>query len=286
MSTRAKIAVASLVVAALPVVVATTGSAETSPASSPTAATSTSAATPSSATTGASPSASSSGSASSSAAAGSTHVDKPLQLRLDGKTVDPSSVPDATSLFTRGELAPIIPHLDGVSGSDDTLELNIAGEPSDDRSHFVIALPHTGEWKDVEAAWKRDKALHEKRAQANRGLYTFYGEGAHGVSDSFTDGTTTYALVRTGDAAAVVRFSGIGFSTLADSHADSRRTYTTKTVPALLDLLGAKLRTGESTKDAGASSSATSSATSGGSASPSTSPAGSQSAAPSSTSAS
>lgn len=286
MSTRAKIAVASLVVAALPVVVATTGSAETSPASSPTAATSTSAATPSSATTGASPSASSSGSASSSAAAGSTHVDKPLQLRLDGKTVDPSSVPDATSLFTRGELAPIIPHLDGVSGSDDTLELNIAGEPSDDRSHFVIALPHTGEWKDVEAAWKRDKALHEKRAQANRGLYTFYGQGAHGVSDSFTDGTTTYALVRTGDAAAVVRFSGIGFSTLADSHADSRRTYTTKTVPALLDLLGAKLRTGEPTKDAGASSSATSSATSGGSASPSTSPAGSQSAAPSSTSAS
>lgn len=286
MSTRAKIAVASLVVAALPVVVATTGSAETSPASSPTAATSTSAATPSSATTGASPSASSSGSASSSAAAGSTHVDKPLQLRLDGKTVDPSSVPDATSLFTRGELAPIIPHLDGVSGSDDTLELNIAGEPSDDRSHFVIALPHAGEWKDVEAAWKRDKALHEKRAQANRGLYTFYGEGAHGVSDSFTDGTTTYALVRTGDAAAVVRFSGIGFSTLAASHADSRRTYTTKTVPALLDLLGAKLRTGESTKDAGASSSATSSATSGGSASPSTSPAGSQSAAPSSTSAS
>ena len=58
------------------------------------------------------------------------------------------------------------------------------------------------------------------------------------------------------------------------------------TVPALLDLLGAKLRTGESTKDAGASSSATSSATSGGSASPSTSPAGFQSAAPSSTSAS
>ncbi|AIF41235.1 hypothetical protein HX89_10070 [Dermacoccus nishinomiyaensis] len=286
MSTRAKIAVAGLVVAALPVVVATTGSAETSPASSPTAATSTSAATPSSASTGASPSASSSGSASSSAAAGSTHVDKPLQLRLGGKTVDPSSVPDATSLFTRGELAPIIPHLDGVSGSDDTLELNIAGEPSDDRSHFVIALPHTGEWKDVEAAWKRDKALHEKRAQANRGLYTFYGEGAHGVSDSFTDGTTTHALVRTGDAAAVVRFSGIGFSTLADSHADSRRAYTTKTVPALLDLLGAKLRTGESTKDAGASSSATSSATSGGSASPSTSPAGSQSAAPSSTSAS
>lgn len=286
MSTRAKIAVAGLVVAALPVVVATTGSAETSPASSPTAATSTSAATPSSATTGASPSASSSGSASSSAAAGSTHVDKPLQLRLDGKTVDPSSVPDATSLFTRGELAPIIPHLDGVSGSDDTLELNIAGEPSDDRSHFVVALPHTGEWKDVEAAWKRDKALHEKRAQANRGLYTFYGEGAQGVSDSFTDGTTAYALVRTGDAAAVVRFSGIGFSTLAASHADSRRAYTTKTVPALLDLLGAKLRTGESTKDAGASSSATSSATSGGSASPSTSPAGSQSAAPSSTSAS
>lgn len=286
MSTRAEIAVASLVVAALPVVVATTGSAETSPASSPTAATSTSAATPSSATTGASPSASSSGSASSSAAAGSTHVDKPLQLRLDGKTVDPSSVPDATSLFTRGELAPIIPHLDGVSGSDDTLELNIAGEPSDDRSHFVVALPHTGEWKDVEAAWKRDKALHEKRAQANRGLYTFYGEGAHGVSDSFTDGTTTYALVRTGEAAAVVRFSGIGFSTLADSHADSRRAYTTKTVPALLDLLGAKLRTGESTKDAGASSSATSSATSRGSASPPTSPAGSQSAAPSSTSAS
>ena len=286
MSTRAKIAVAGLVVAALPVVVATTGSAETSLASSPTAATSTSAATPSSATTGASPSASSSGSASSSAAAGSTHVDKPLQLRLDGKTVDLSSVPDATSLFTRGELAPIIPHLDGVSGSDDTLELNIAGEPSDDRSHFVVALPHTGEWKDVEAAWKRDKALHEKRAQANRGLYTFYGEGAHGVSDSFTDGTTTYALVRTGDAAAVVRFSGIGFSTLADSHADSRRAYTTKTVPALLDLLGAKLRTGESTKDAGASSSATSSATSRGSASPPTSPAGSQSAAPSSTSAS
>lgn len=285
MSTRAKIAVAGLVVAALPVVVATTGSAETSPASSPTAATSTSAATPSSATTGASPSASS-GSASSSAAAGSTHVDKPLQLRLGGKTVDPSSVPDATSLFTRGELAPIIPHLDGVSGSDDTLELNIAGEPSDDRSHFVIALPHAGEWKDVEAAWKRDKALHEKRAQANRGLYTFYGQGAHGVSDSFTDGTTTYALVRTGDAAAVVRFSGIGFSTLADSHADSRRAYTTKTVPALLDLLGAKLRTGESTKDAGASSSATSSATSRGSASPPTSSAGSQSAAPSSTSAS
>lgn len=270
MSIRTKFAAAGLVAAALPVAVATAGSAETSPSTSASPPSASATASPSSTTTSSAASATT-----SSAASGATtpRVEKPIALRLAGKGLDEASMPDANEVFTRSELAAIVPHLTGVTLTDDTtLDLTIAGEPSDDRSRLVVDLPHAGPWADVEAAWKRDKALHEKRAAANPGLYTFFGNGAHGVSDSFTDGTTTYALVRTGGAAAVIRFSGIGFTTLAGSHADARRDYTMKTVPALVDLLGAKTRAGEQVKS---KSSASSSASS-----------GAQSAAPSSSSAS
>lgn len=200
-----------------------------------------------SSTPGTPPSSSTSSTSSASASSPSTAPGRssqltPLPLRLDAKgAIDRAALPDADELFTKAELGQAIPKLRATTPDADAITLDIAGEKTDERSSLLVTMKNAGKKADVEKAWTAHKRAHEARAKKEAGLYTFFGANAMGVTDSFTDGTTTHVLLTNGDAAAEVWFSGIGFGSSKSTHSASRADYTKTIVPKLITILGQKV---------------------------------------------
>lgn len=246
MSSTRRLAVAAVVVCALgaaPAVAATSSPAPrpTSSSASPSgSASSTSSATPSPTAT-----ASSTPAAPTKTATPRLTVDRPFTLELDAQgTIEPSGLPDERTLFTKKELAQAVPGLTGARATDDTLTLTVKGSAENESTSLVINLKQFGKKADVTKSWAEQKKAHQARSTKNPGLYTFFGAHAYGAEDSFSDGTTTHVLLVTGDAAADIWFSGIGFSSLGDNHQAARKAYRDKVVPQLVQLLADKAATG------------------------------------------
>lgn len=174
-----------------------------------------------------------------------SRVGTPITLRLDAKgNLDKAALPKDSTLLSADDLRSIVPGLQSADFSDGALTLVVKGEGADNRSKILIDLKRFGKKNDVMKAWDAEKRAHEARSAKNPGLYTFPGTGKNGVADSFSDGTTTHVLLTNGDAAGEIWFSGIGFSSLGDDHASSRRAYRNDVVPKLTHLLGDKVRAG------------------------------------------
>lgn len=175
----------------------------------------------------------------------STVVERALDLKLDAKgALEASALPDEGDLFTRNELAHVIPGLESVTKENDGLLLRLKGEPADNRSRIDVTYKRFGRKADVTRRWAQERSAHEKRSARMPGLYSFFGPDAHGVADSFSDGTNLHVLVQHGEVAGEIWLSGIGFSNLASTHEQSRAAYRARVVPALVDLLGAKVAKG------------------------------------------
>lgn len=174
----------------------------------------------------------------------SVKVDKalPLKTAADGK-VNATGFTDPTALFSQQELKQVLPNLTDMSTSNGTYTLTATGEDASNRSTLVVVVKQTGKTSDVRKAWDERKKDHQARSARNPGLYTFTS-GQYGVADSFSDGTTAHVLLTNGDAAAEVWFSGIGFTSLASTHAAARSNYRNHVIPALTQLLGDKVRAG------------------------------------------
>lgn len=174
-----------------------------------------------------------------------SRVDNPIRLRLDSKgRIDEAALPDEGTVFSERELSRVIPGLTGLEHSEDTLTLTIKGEETGERSTLVLNLKRFGKSADVTKAWAKEKRAHQQRSARYPGIYTFFQPGQHGVADSFTDGTTTHVLVKSGSAAGEIWFSGIGFTTLGTTHAAARSRYVSTVVPQLVELLGDKVKAG------------------------------------------
>lgn len=237
----------------------------------------------SSSSSGSSSSSSTPSSSSSSSSSPSTSISdgkgNSITLRLDDKgKIDKSALPKESTLLAADELRSIVPGLQSADFSDGTLTLTVKGEENDNRSRIVIKFDRFGTKADVTKGWDADKKAHQARAAKNPGLYTFAGPGKNGVADSFSDGTTTYVLLTNGDAAGQISFSGIGFSSLGDTHASARKAYRDTVVPKLVQLLGEKVRAGGPSKPPAATSSASPSSGSSSSSSSTSSSSGSASA--------
>ncbi|MBB2890774.1 hypothetical protein [Flexivirga oryzae] len=186
----------------------------------------------------------------------STH----FSVRVDrtGKRPMDATWPSADEVFTRTELQQVLPKLTAVKASqcrtgslpdggsthlstECTLNLMISGEPNDDRSKLMVNIRGFGLPQQIGSQWSKDLAEARDRSAERPGLYTFYANKSLGVSAAFTDGTTTKVLLQKGDVAGEVWFSGIGFTTLTSDYLKSRKLYRQKIVPALVQLLGAKL---------------------------------------------
>ena len=186
----------------------------------------------------------------------STH----FSVRVDrtGKKPMDTTWPSADDIFTRAELQQVLPKLTAVratqcrTGSlpdggsthlstECTLNLRITGEPNDDRSKLMIDIRGFGLPQQIGRQWSKDLAEAQDRSAQRPGLYTFYTNKSLGVSAAFTDGTTTKVLLQHGNVAGEVWFSGIGFTTLTSDYLKSRKLYRQQIVPALVQLLGAKL---------------------------------------------
>ena len=186
----------------------------------------------------------------------STH----FSVRVDrtGKKPMDTTWPSADEVFTQAELQQLLPKLTAVKATqcragslpdggsthlstECTLELMISGEPSDDRSKLMINIRGFGLPQQIGAEWSQDLSEAQDRSAQRPGLYTFYANKSLGVSAAFTDGTTTKVLLQHGDVAGEVWFSGIGFTDLTSDYLKSRKLYRQQIVPALVQLLGAKL---------------------------------------------
>lgn len=193
----------------------------------------------------ASSSSSSSAKSSSPNTATNSRVGAPITLRVDSKgNIDKGALPKDSTLLGVEELRTVIPGLQSATFADGTLTLTIKGESADNRSEIMVSLKRFGKKSDITKAWNAEKKDHEARAAKNPGLYTFAGAGKNGVADSFSDGTTTHVLLTNGDAAGEVWFSGIGFTSLGDTHASARKAYRDNIVPKLTKVLGDKVHAG------------------------------------------
>ncbi len=180
-----------------------------------------------------------------------------VQVDRSGKKPMDNTWPSATDLFTQAELQQVIPGLTGLAATSCrtgnlpdggsttnpttcTLNLQISGESSDDRSRLMVNIRGFGLPQQVGKQWTKDLAQARARSAKRPGLYTFYPNKSFGTSAAYTDGTTTKVLVQHGDVAGEIWFSGIGFTHLNSDYLKSRRAYRTAVVPSLVQLLGAK----------------------------------------------
>lgn len=181
-----------------------------------------------------------------------------VKVDRTGKKPMDTTWPSADEIFTRTELQQVLPKLTAVKATQCrtgslpdggsthrsttcTLDLRISGEPRDDRSKLMINIRGFGLPQQIGRQWSQDLAEAQDRSAQRPGLYTFYANKSLGVSAAFTDGTTTKVLLQHGDVAGEVWFSGIGFTTLTSDYLKSRERYRETIVPALVQLLGAKL---------------------------------------------
>lgn len=168
------------------------------------------------------------------------------------------SWPDAKSVFTEGELAEVIPGLEGVEArqcrpsqlgsgresSHDTrcvLDLTIQGEPRAVRSKIVVDIRGFGSPDAIGRAWSSGLADEQERSNNTPGRYTFYRKGALGASGAYSDGTTAKVLVQRPGVAGEIWFSGIGFTRLKSDYLDSRKDFRQRVTPALVKLLATKM---------------------------------------------
>ncbi len=181
-----------------------------------------------------------------------------VQIDPSGKQPMDQTWPSAQEVFTLAELQQVLPQLTAISPADCntgdlpgggstknattcTLTLTMSGERADDRSKLIVDIRGFGLPTKIGEQWTKDVTADRARAQSRPGLYTFYRNRALGVLASYTDGTTTKALLQRGDVTGEIWFSGIGFTTLKDDYLASRKEYRETIVPALVRLLAAKL---------------------------------------------
>lgn len=196
---------------------------------------------------------------------GATSAPKPKRItpqqrfsvQVDDKDDNPMDAtwPSATTLFTAAELRQALPGVTAVRATDCaagtlpngsstahagscTLELS-SKAPVPDR--IIVNIRGFGSPEHIGATWRTDLKQARERATKRSGLYTFYRNGAMGSSAAFTDGTTTKVLLQRGKVAGEIWFSGIGFTDLEGSYAASRKAYRQEIVPALTQLLSAKM---------------------------------------------
>ncbi|AKU16254.1 hypothetical protein [Luteipulveratus mongoliensis] len=175
-----------------------------------------------------------------------------------GKQPLDATWPDASTLFTAKELAQVLPGLTAIRAHDCstsqitggkssahstrcTLDLTIKGEPRDNQSKLLVNIRGFGLPMPIGQSWATTDAEQRQRSVKRPGLYTFYKNGSLGAAAAQTDGTTTRALLQQGTVAGQVWFSGIGFAHLKPDYLASRQDYRQRVVPALVQLLAAKL---------------------------------------------
>lgn len=183
-----------------------------------------------------------------------------FSVKVDPSGTKPSDTtwPSAAEVFTRSELQQVLPKLTAVTATQCrtgslpdggsthlstacTLDLTIAGEPADDRSKLLVNIRGFGLPQQIGRQWSRDLAYARSRSAKRPGLYTFYANKSLGAAAAFTDGTTTEVLLQHGKVAGEIWFSGIGFTTLTSDYLRSRKLFRQTIVPALVQLLAAKL---------------------------------------------
>jgi hypothetical protein len=181
-----------------------------------------------------------------------------VKVDRTGKKPMDTTWPSADEVFTKAELQQVLPGLTAVTptqcrtgslpdgGSTHlstvcTLDLTISGEPKDDRSKLIVNIRGFGLPQQIGRQWSHDLARAKVRSAKRPGLYTFYANKSLGAAAAFTDGTTTQVLLQHGDVAGEIWFSGIGFTTLTSDYLRSRKLYRQTIVPALVQLLAAKL---------------------------------------------
>lgn len=174
-----------------------------------------------------------------------------------GKRAD-ETWPDAESVFTKGELAQVIPGLTDVDARECRpgeldggresahathciLDLTIEGEPKAVRSKLVVNIRGFGTPDRIGRVWSSGFADQEERSSKSPARYTFYRNGALGASGAYTDGTTAKALVQRPGTAGEIWFSGIGFTRLKSDYLSSRKDFRERITPALIQLLATKM---------------------------------------------
>lgn len=183
-----------------------------------------------------------------------------FSVKVDPKAKKPSRTwPDASRVFVESELSQILPGLTSVTtsgceqislpGGDTSvhngtcvLTLHLKGEPKNDPSRIVVDVRGFGTADQMGQRWDRELTAQRARAKTRPGLYTFYKNGSLGVTSAYTDGTITRVLLTKGPVTGVIWFSGVGFTTLADTYLDSRRAYRDVIIPELITLLGEKMQ--------------------------------------------
>ena len=172
-------------------------------------------------------------------------VERAINLRADDKgNVDAKSVPAGANVFTFSELKRIFPTLSATTTYSDTVTLTFPKEDASHRSTLNVRVVQTGKQGEVSKRWSNDRDAHQKRSAENPGLYDFLGKGSNGVEDAYTDGTTTRVLLTNSGAATYLAITGIGMFDGVDDHAAARKQFRSKDVPALVELLGNKVKAG------------------------------------------
>ncbi|MDF8262883.1 hypothetical protein [Luteipulveratus flavus] len=176
-----------------------------------------------------------------------------------GKQAMDATWPDAGTLFTAAELSQILPGVTAVQARDCagspvtggrasahstrcTLVLSMKGEPHDNQSRLMVSIRGFGVPATVGQAWAKSAVQQRERSADRPGLYTFYRNGSLGATAAYTDGTTTRVLLQGSGVAGEIWFSGIGFAHVRPSYLASRHDYRQRIVPALVQLLGAKMQ--------------------------------------------
>ncbi len=182
-----------------------------------------------------------------------------VTLDPKGKKPGDATWPDARSVFTKAELAQILPGLTSVdtggcthsalpggrTSTHDTtcvLTLHLPKEPANDPSRIVVDVRGFGTAPEIGKRWDHELTAQRARSQKRPGLYTFFRNKDLGVTSSYTDGTVTRVLLSKGPVTGEIWFSGIGFTKLADDYLTSRAAYRDTIVPELITLLGNKMR--------------------------------------------
>ena len=172
-------------------------------------------------------------------------VEEPINLRADGRgKVAENAMPKPEKLFTSSELRSVFPQASAVSVDSDRYTFSFPKDASAHRSYVLVQVKQTGKAADVKGSWSASKKKHQARSAKYAGLYSFLGKRQNGVADSFTDGTTAHVLLLNEGAASYVTVSAVGTFGSTKEHEAARKDVRQRALPALVDLLGRKVATG------------------------------------------
>ena len=169
-------------------------------------------------------------------------VERPINLKPDSSgKVNPSAFPTAANLFTLRELRYAFPDVSTVQSDENTLKLTLKNSLKGSQNQLIIDVVQVGPTASVASAWSGELAAHKARSDKNKGLYTFFPSKAHGVQESFSDGTTAHLFVQREGGAALLRISAIGFVTADNDYDKARKQVANQALPRLVEEVGAKV---------------------------------------------